>query len=253
MKLGISALGFNIEKALEICEEIKEINHIEIGIDNLEDCKVIAQHKDKLEKLNLSIGIHLPMELNPCENIKYIRDSWIEYINKIEKELNDFNIRYFNLHLGYVMTDRLYKNRMKYLNNAIDFFNDLIKLTYAKITIENTYSKKGDFSNVGNKVEDFEYIFNRIENNKICFCYDTGHNLINKSSYLETLSHNIKIIHLSDNDGVEDSHLGIGKGILSKDDIKLVLDTNAKYLILEVDHEHIKQTIESIEIYLKGV
>ncbi len=253
MKLGISALGFNIEKALEICAETKHIKHIEIGIDNLEDCKYIAQHKDKLKKLNLSIGIHLPMELNPCENIKYIRNSWIEYINKIEEDLNDFNIRYFNLHLGYVMTNRLGKNKIKYLNNAVDFLNNLIKLTYTQITIENTYSKKGDFSNVGNKVEDFEYIFNKIENNKIGFCYDTGHNLIDKSFYLEKLSHNIKIIHLSDNDGIEDNHLGIGKGILSRDDIKLVFETNAEYLILEVNYEHIKQTLEKIEIYLKEV
>ena len=36
------------------------------------------------------------MELNSCENIKYIRNSWVDFINKMEYELKDLNIKYFN-------------------------------------------------------------------------------------------------------------------------------------------------------------
>ena len=82
MKIGISALIFNIEEALKICEENKEINHIEIGIDNLSDCDKLKIYKDKINDLNLSVGIHLPMELNPCEDIVYIRDSWVKFVKE---------------------------------------------------------------------------------------------------------------------------------------------------------------------------
>ncbi|TQX31096.1 endonuclease, partial [Clostridioides difficile] len=157
MAVGIASLLFNIEEALNICESIKQITHLEIGIDNISECSELCKYKERISKLGLSIGIHLPMELNTCENIEYIRNSWINFIEKIEFELKGFDLRYFNLHLGYVMTNRVRKNRDKYLGNSVDFLDKLNTNSY--VCIENTYSKGGDFSNIGNISYDFEYIF----------------------------------------------------------------------------------------------
>ena len=168
MKVGISALLFNIEEAIEICKSEKCIKHIEIGIDNLEECEELLRYKKDFEELNLSIGIHLPMELNTCENIIYIRNSWISFINEINKQLSTLNIEYFNMHLGYAMTSRLNNNRNKYLKNTVEFLNDNCLDSNIVICIENTYSKKGDFSNIGNNVIDFEYIFNNTMRKKLC-------------------------------------------------------------------------------------
>ena len=197
MKVGISALLFNMEEAIEICKSEKSIKHIEIGIDNLEECEKLLRYKKDFEELNLSIGIHLPMELNTCENIIYIRNSWISFINEINKQLSTLNIEYFNMHLGYAITSRLNNNRNKYLKNTVEFLNDNCLDSNIVISIENTYSKRGDFSNIGNNVKDFEYIFNNTIRKKICFCYDTGHFLINKDDYIDKLSEKIKIVHLS--------------------------------------------------------
>lgn len=253
MKLGISALLFNLDEALELCREVNRINHIEIGLDNLDECLKLHRYKNEFNKLNLSLGIHLPMELNSCENIKYIRDSWIDFIKNMEYDLKDFNIEYFNMHLGYVISERLYKNRLKYLDNSAVFFKELLKVSNKKVSIENTYSKGGDFSNIGYIYEDFEYIFNKIENKNLCFCYDTGHNLINNSDYIKNLNDRLEIIHLSDNNGIDDSHLGMGRGILQKNEIKKILNLNAKYLILEINHNHIKETIDILNKIKKGV
>lgn len=253
MRLGISSLLFNLDEALELCKDIKRIEHIEVGIDNLDECLKLCSYKDKFNKLNLSLGIHLPMELNSCENIKYIRNSWVDFINKMEYELKDLNIKYFNMHLGYVMSERLHKDRLKYLDNSILFFKELLKISNKIVSIENTYSKNGDFSNLGYIYEDFEYIFNKVENKNLCFCYDTGHNLINKSDYIENLNDKLQIIHLSDNNGIEDSHLGIGKGILQKNEIEKILSLSAKYLILEINYNHIKETINILDKIKKGV
>ena len=62
MKIGISTLKFNLEDALNICKKNKKISHIEMGIDNLEDVESLKKYKDEINKLNLSISIHLPME-----------------------------------------------------------------------------------------------------------------------------------------------------------------------------------------------
>jgi len=253
MKIGISALSFNIEEALDICEKIDEIKHIEIGIDNLEEYKGLYKYKDRIKKLNISLGIHLPMELNTCENIEYIRNSWIEFVKKLDKDLKDLDIKYFNLHLGYVMSNRLQKNKEKYLNISNEFLQILNKEINTNICIENVYSNSGDFSNVGNIAYDFEYIFSKTKSNKLWFCYDTGHNLINEDDYINKLSSKIKIIHLSDNDGISDIHTGIGKGILSKAHIKEVLKLNIKYMILEINYEHIEDSIKELNSIMKEV
>lgn len=252
MILGISALVFNLEEALNLCERISYIKHIELGIDNLEECKELYKYKEKIDKLNLSLSIHLPMELNSCENISYINDSWVKFISNIREELNDFDIKYYNFHLGYAISNRLRKNRNKYLDNSVNFISNILK-NDINISIENVYSKEGDFSNLGNKSYDFEYIFSRINNNNLCFCYDTGHNLINKDDYVNQLRDQIGVIHLSDNDGIEDLHTGIGNGILPKEHIKEVISLDPKYLILEIDFNHIEDTINKLNAIIKEV
>ena len=92
MRIGISSLIFNINQALEICNRNKEINHIEIGIDNISDCEILKKYKKIIKKLDLSVGIHLPMELNPCEDIIFIKEKWIDYINILNEELDFLNI-----------------------------------------------------------------------------------------------------------------------------------------------------------------
>ncbi|MEG0843204.1 MAG: TIM barrel protein [Romboutsia sp.] len=244
MRIGISALIFNLEEALSICKKNKKINHIEIGIDNLYECEKILKYKDKIEILNLSVGIHLPMELNTCENIEYIRNSWIKFIEEINTKLISLHIKYFNLHLGYVMSNRLKKNRKKYLDISIDFFRKLN--IECNLSIENVYTKYGDFSNIGNRSYDFEYIFNNSKNTNLCFCYDTGHNLINRDEYIQNLKQKIKIVHLSDNDGIDDIHIGVGRGILTINEVKEIINLKPEYLILEINHNHIEESINKI-------
>lgn len=241
IRIGIASLMFNINEALEICNKNKEINHMEIGIDNLSDCELLKKHAETIKKLNLSVGIHLPMELNPCEDIIFIKDKWIDYINILSEKLNFLNISYFNMHLGYVMTSRLTRNKAKYLNNIVDFFNQLLlKNNNLHITIENTYARGGDFSNVGSDVEDFEYIFK--QNNNLSFCFDSGHNLICKSNYY-LLKNKIRVIHLSDNNGVEDEHLGILKGNLTVQELKNILSLKPKFLVLEMNLNAVEESL----------
>ena len=245
IRIGISSLIFNINEALEICNKNKEINHIEIGIDNISDCELLKKYAETIKKLNLSVGIHLPMELNPCEDIIFIKDKWINYINILNEELKFLNISYFNMHLGYVMTNRLTRNKVKYLNNIVYFFNQLLlKNNNLLITIENTYTKGGDFSNVGSDVEDFEYIFKC--NKDIRFCFDSGHNLICKSNYY-LLKNKIKVIHLSDNNGVEDEHSGILKGNLTSQELKIILSLKPEFLVLEMNLNDVEESLDILK------
>ena len=46
MAVGIASLLFNIEEALNICESIKQITHLEIGIDNISECSELCKYRD---------------------------------------------------------------------------------------------------------------------------------------------------------------------------------------------------------------
>lgn len=247
MKLGIPALVHEIESAIYICEKFKQINHIEIGIDNLCECEKILNYKNELKENDISIGIHLPMELNTCENVEYIRSSWIKFISEINNNLNELDIKYFNMHLGYVVKSRFDKDKIKYLNNSINFLQ-LTNVGKSHIFIENTYTHGGDICNIGTRVSEFEYIFKYIDN--IGFCYDTGHDLINPDNFIDILKDKVNLIHLSDNDGNKDLHIGIGKGILNLGSLKNLMSMNIQYAVLEIKYEDIDESIKVLERFM---
>ena len=248
MRFGISALVHEINNAIEICKINDFINHIEIGIDNLYECKAVLNYIEEFKSNDISIGIHLPMELNTCENIEYIRNSWVKYIGEVKEKLNPLDIKYFNIHLGYVIKTRFDKNKNKYLDNTVDFI-EKINIS-SKVFIENTYTKGGDICNIGTTVDEFEYIFNNITRKNTDFCYDTGHNLINNDKYIYNLREKINLVHLSDNNGINDSHDSIGTGKLDLEEVRELINLKPEFIVLEVRHENINESIKIVERFI---
>ncbi len=248
MRFGISALVHEINKAIEICKINDFINHIEIGIDNLYECKAVLNYIEEFKSNDISIGIHLPMELNTCENIEYIRNSWVKYIGEVKEKLNPLDIKYFNIHLGYVIKTRFDKNKNKYLDNTVDFIEKIN--VSSKVFIENTYTKGGDICNIGTTVDEFEYIFNNITRKNTDFCYDTGHNLINNDKYIYNLREKINLVHLSDNNGINDSHDSIGTGKLDLEEVRELINLKPEFIVLEVRHENINESIKIVERFI---
>ncbi|CEN80245.1 sugar phosphate isomerase/epimerase family protein [Paraclostridium sordellii] len=248
MRFGISALVHEINKAIEVCKINDFINHIEIGIDNLYECKAVLNYIEAFKSNDISIGIHLPMELNTCENIEYIRNSWVKYIEEVKEKLNPLDIKYFNIHLGYVIKTRFDKNKNKYLDNTVDFIEKIN--ASSKVFIENTYTKGGDICNIGTTVYEFEYIFNNITKKNIGFCYDTGHNLINSDKYIYKLKEKINLVHLSDNNGINDSHDSIGTGKLDLEEVRDLINLEPEFIVLEVRHENINESIKIVERFI---
>lgn len=251
MRIGISSLIGEIEECLKICEQNNLIDHIEVGVDSIDDCLKLLNYKNRIKNLKLSIGIHMPMELNLCEEISEIRNAWVSFFENIENSLRPLDICYYNLHLGYSITGRLKKYKSKFLDNAIDSFKNLDIKT--DITIENTYSKGGDISNIGTISSDFEYIFRGAKREGLFFCYDTGHNLINKSDYTDKLLNRIKVVHLSDNNGIDDLHLGICSGILDEIEIHKIIKMEPEFIVFEVTKEYVEDSIESFSYLISKI
>ncbi|WFD09572.1 sugar phosphate isomerase/epimerase family protein [Tepidibacter hydrothermalis] len=243
-------MAYEIKEKIKICKKLG-FNHIEVGIDNLEDWDYLYHNKDELIKNDISIGIHLPMEMNTCDPIKMINEFWVDYFYENYKIGKLLNVKYYNLHLGYGFKNKVEKNRIGYLNNTANFLIRVLNnIDDVDIYIENTYSKSGDLINLGNVLSDFEYLFKNVTKYNLGFCYDTGHNLINKDEYLKRLSDNIRLVHLSDNDGNKDLHLGLSEnGLVTEKDIKDILEIkNNKYLVFEMNTKYLN---ESFALYKK--
>lgn len=252
MKIGFSILARKIESSKHVIDEMIGIgfNHIEVGIDDIEEWKYIKRLKVK--RKDISIGIHMPMEMNPSESIECIRRSWASFFEEIIRRGNEINIAYYNLHMGYGIKKRLLNNRENYLQKQVCFFEGLVnKVDCGFISLENTYFESGEMVRLGYQESDFDYVFNR--NDKLEFCYDTGHSLISGGRWNGNCKDRMKIAHLSNNDGISDCHWGINKkGKFNLDDlIGISKNKGLEFIICEMAEQDLKASFKIIKDKLK--
>lgn len=263
MRIGVACLYYEIEKTLEIIERNRDfINHLEIGIDTVAQIDKVAPFINKIEELGLSIGVHLAMEINTTEEIKCIRSSWAKFCEDMCRGVEFLKPVYLNLHIGYAMKNRFLNNKKRYLNNSVDFFfklqENLKKLSRVPvITVENSYSLNGgDLINTGISTEEFKYIFEKTskirENMEMpYFCFDTGHCILSNDDY-SILKKYTKVIHISDCSGKIDNHVEIFSGRLTRDDLKVAVDMNPDYAVMEVKSEYIEKSIIKVKEFFEN-
>lgn len=262
MRIGVACLYYEIEKTLEIIERnIDFINHLEIGIDTVAQIDKIAPFIEKIEELGLSIGVHLAMEINTCEEIECIRSSWAKFCADMCRCVEFLKPSYLNLHMGYAMKNRFLNNKKRYLNNSVDFFfklkENLLDLSRVPvITVENSYSLDGgDLMNTGISTGEFEYIFENTSNirEKIdmpYFCFDIGHCILSEDDY-STLKEYTKVIHISDCSGKIDNHVEIFSGRLTGEGLQAAIDMEPDYAVIEVKSEHVENSITRVKEFFK--
>lgn len=103
----------------------------------------------------------------------------------------------------------------KYTENFLEFLAPIAKEYDITICIENIYNKNGNnivegpCCNVNKAVERIDRLNEKYGENVFGFCFDTGHaNLvgIDFENFITTLGNRLKVLHIHDNDGIEDLH-----------------------------------------------
>jgi sugar phosphate isomerase/epimerase len=237
LKLGISILARELETKLNLLKKLEtKIDYIEIGVDRLTDWKYIKKHSNKLRCFE--INIHLPLDI---ANFMYNENYFEKIINLNLKLGRNYNIIYYNMHLG----KKICEDRRLNLDIIVQKLKKIDKYIVDEyITIENIYQ---DYL-LGNKRNDFNYIINNLKSKNIKFCYDIGHDFITKENFFEDIDilKNTKVIHLSNNNGEIDQHLGINlleKNIFDEKYLKYLIGLNKDYYLLEVKDEYIKDDL----------
>jgi len=112
----------------------------------------------------------------------------------------------------------------------------------ARIALENIYEEEP---------EPLRLLLDRLPEEEVGLCFDTGHfNAFSRASlsqWINAFGKRIFELHLHDNHGASDEHLGMGRGTFPFDELFLLLKENASSPFLTIegkDEEAIRQSLE---------
>lgn len=113
-----------------------------------------------------------------------------------------------------------------------------------KIAVENTPEP---YPFLMTKVDDFSRFFSELDDESLGLALDVGHANINKQihNFIECFSERIVHVHVSDNDGRSDLHLGIGYGTVKWQEVAGLLKKCNAPIILE-SVSHVEESLEKM-------
>ena len=201
----------NINEEHFIYASFHDLKSIEIHLDKshitLESFtpERISEITELAAKHNVKLSIHNPYNLNASDIIPAFRKADTKYMLAGIKLAKDLNATHITAHLGNFYWFPVEKwMRKKALNRYIYF------------ALENVVPipQGSDYYFLGDNLDDFDFLFERLNSKHFLFCLDTGHANVAEGviPYIKHLGHKIKTIHFHDNNGDNDSHLPIGKG-----------------------------------------
>ncbi len=204
---------------------------------------------DKIKRA-LSNGItltwHAPfMDLSPGGVDEKIRQITVDRIKQAVKESIPFNPRLIIVHPGYDdyrfngEVDKWLKNSLKTWRDVLDNYPD------ANFAVENVFESRPDT---------LERLIKEMDSKRFGYCFDTGHfNVFSKvplKEWLEIMGKYISEVHLHDNHGEVDEHLGLGEGNFDFDALFKFLKSINKQPIFTLEAHSKEGVLKSIE-YLK--
>jgi sugar phosphate isomerase/epimerase len=195
----------------------------------------------------VTFGLHLPIaKFNPATFNEETLDTWNKCLPVIQK----LQVKYVLLHLGkHVSTRQGMENVVQFIQKMLV---ELPKNT--KVVIENVPNEE---YSIGTSVDELIEIINRVQSDRLFIMFDTGHGFMNCESDEEFMKEFEKAtdylfgLHISDNHGEEDEHLGIGEGKISFKQLFLNCKELKLELVLETNSvQRAEQSRQEIAQYL---
>ncbi|QTA85332.1 sugar phosphate isomerase/epimerase family protein [Desulfonema magnum] len=177
---------------------------------SLSDFVAIAK---QLHENSLSVTFHAPfMDISPGSPDPAIREVTWHRFEQMLRLVPVFKPKTVVSHAGYDRK-RYHFIRDEWVENSLKIWKKLaerIRDEGGRLMLENVYE---------HGPEDIRIFFENLEDQKAGFCLDIGHQTIfSKTSlelWLESLGPYLGQLHLHDNFGKKDDHLGLGKGSIN--------------------------------------
>jgi L-ribulose-5-phosphate 3-epimerase len=161
------------------------------------------------------------------------------------------------IHGGSIVEPRLVtKAKQTGLENYLKSIDEIASYALSKgvvVLLENlsNYLNYRPFHYIFTTPAEYEYVFSQIEYENVFFFFDLGHGAICEGdpvSVIERFHKKIWGMSLSNNNGVQDQHLGLNQGILNYSDIiRSIIAKNWKGIIaFETRGKTLNQSIEEL-------
>ncbi len=202
-----------IEKSLEYFESNRYIDYMELFHDYPN--RDMNEEKDLIDKMNsydLKYTVHAPfIEVNPASVNPALSKAAIEEIKRSIDLANTLDSDIVVIHPG----RSIFNNDKEYMKEVYAIAEKNLKTIgeYAKdngvhTCIENLPRLRGFM------YQDINQLHDSLERTDLPMTLDIGHAYTAGFTVDDVYFDNIKHIHIHDNDGVHDSHLPLGDGII---------------------------------------
>lgn len=236
MKIGISINYKRLNDFKSIFSNVNiKIQHVQISglpaeittISN-ELVKSIRDFRSKNQNVELSLHAY---PYNFAESIEKVRKVWIDLAQETIQVARELNAVFVNFHSGYCYDAATRIRHAACRESVVSVIQQLLKtaqLTGVEIHLENLYpeSRNSDFTKLGDRLSDFNYFFDQVQDPLFKLCYDYGHGNLDEHGIdiLRGCVDKLGSLHVHDNDQLADIHWPIGQPSLGTIDWKSEID-----------------------------
>jgi sugar phosphate isomerase/epimerase len=179
----------------------------------------IEEVAEQIRKQGLSTTLHAPyLDLSPGSLDSEIRSLTKRRFQQVLEVAPIFQPKTIVCHTGYD-EKRYWGLKEMWLEKSLELWRWLsqeIKKQGSVLMLENVYEQSP---------QEFLDVYEGLNDQDVGFCLDTGHmaafSLEDLSTWLQSLGEHIQQLHLHDNLGSQDDHLGLGEGQI---DFKLLFE-----------------------------
>jgi sugar phosphate isomerase/epimerase len=139
---------------------------------------------------------------------------------------------------------------------SLDEITDYAHKNSVEILLENMVIHPNHLR-MGSQVQELLELVSRFQERGIGVCIDTGHSLLNKQDPSEDIrqaGRHLRSLHINDNDGITDSHLVPGRGIIDWPAVYNALkdvEYTGVFLFELYGYEVVRETIEQAKAYAR--
>jgi sugar phosphate isomerase/epimerase len=252
MKIGLSmlfCLGEGFPLMLERLEGLN-VHYVELIDDGLH-----ALDKKRVETLNRVSGsfnieytVHAPFsDINIAATDNKLRRFILKRLKKSLQYAHQLDCKLWVFHPGHHSAISSFYPGMDWHTN-LQSVKTLLRLSHEyniKIGMENIPEI---FPTLLRNVEDFSRFFNELGED-VGIVLDVGHANVNGRvrAFMDTFGDRIVHIHVSDNDGKQDSHLGVGKGTVDWQDFaRAARRIQFRGIVMIESIEDVKQSLQTL-------
>ncbi len=177
--------------------------------------------RDFSDQTNVRYSFHTDVDLNLAGNF-FSRRKHVKHLYQSLSVANEINATYVTSHLGHFHSPRPWSwKRKRVLDQVVKSIEAILARTpdnQVKIALENAASLpiESDLHQLGDCVDDFAYLFSKLQSDQVGMCLDVGHANTNHGAlaYYREFRSTVISVHFHDNHGEKDDHLGIGEGCI---------------------------------------